>query len=85
MGEINSERETLIYWLLRAYQSGHRQGWESGPTTDETLEGILDVLSNRGYAPSSETSIRLLTNGPGAKQDALVIGCAVDRPLTAKV
>ena len=35
--QINSytERETLIYWLLRAYESGHRNGWEPGPSTDE--------------------------------------------------
>src|ERR1043166_8738506 len=30
----DAERETLIYWLLRCYQSGHREGWEPGASTD---------------------------------------------------
>lgn len=50
--DAERERETLIYWLLRAYQSGHRQGWEPGPSTDETMDGLCSVLANRGYDPN---------------------------------
>jgi hypothetical protein len=47
-----TERELLIYWLLRAYQSGHREGWEDGPSSAETMSGILNVLANIGYDPN---------------------------------
>jgi hypothetical protein len=58
-----SQRVNLIYWLLRAYQSGHREGWERGPSTDETMERICDVLANAGYDPSSSKAKELLING----------------------
>src|SRR5688500_17934878 len=53
----------LIYWLLRAYQSGHREGWEPGPSTGETMERICDVLANVGYEPHSAKAKRLLSEG----------------------
>lgn len=56
----DSERETLIYWLLRCYESGHRQGWEPGPNTDETMDGLLSVLANRGYDPKDDAAKELL-------------------------
>lgn len=50
--ELADEIETLTYWLLRAYRSTCRQGWESGPTEDETMDSICSVLANRGYDPN---------------------------------
>lgn len=47
-----TEREMLIYWLLRAYDSGHRKGWEEGPSVAETMDGLLSVLANLGYDPN---------------------------------
>ncbi len=58
--ETLDDRETLIYWLLRAYHSGHREGWEPGPSSSETMEGILDVLANRGYDPNEDDAAKEL-------------------------
>lgn len=59
------EREILIYWLLRAYQSGHRNGWEPGPNTDETMDGLCSVLANRGYDPNTDQAAKnLLAQSP---------------------
>lgn len=58
--EGEQERETLIYWLLRCYESGHRQVWEPGPNTDETMDGILSVLANRGYDPNLSDAAKAL-------------------------
>jgi hypothetical protein len=60
----SEERETLIYWLLRAYQSGLREGWEEGPSTDETVDGILSVLANRGYDPNLSDAAKALLKKP---------------------
>src|SRR5690348_13109813 len=57
-------RIELIYWLLRAYQSGHREGWEAGPSVDETMDRICNVLANAGYDPSGEQAKRLLKDWP---------------------
>lgn len=54
----------LTYWLLRAYQSGHREGWEPGPSTDDTMDGILDVLANAGYDPKDDNAVSLLRDYP---------------------
>lgn len=56
----DSEREILIYWLLRCYESVHRHGWEPGPNTDETMDGLLSVLANRGYDPKDVAAKELL-------------------------
>lgn len=59
------EREMLIYWLLRAYESGHREGWEQGPSTDETMDGICSVLANLNCDPNlSEDAKQLLKQDP---------------------
>lgn len=58
--ELESEVTTLIYWLLRAYESGHRQGWEEGPSTAETMDGIHSVLYNRGYDPDLHVAAKEL-------------------------
>jgi hypothetical protein len=64
MYDAYTERETLIYWLLCAYQSGHREGWEDGPNTDETMDGILSVLANRGYDPNLSNAAKELLSRP---------------------
>jgi hypothetical protein len=61
---LQRQREWFIYWLLRAYQSGHREGWELGPSTDETMGRICDVLCNEGYDPSTPRATELLTRSP---------------------
>lgn len=52
IAELEARNDMLIYWLLRAYQSGHREGWEEGPSTDETMSGILNVLANLDIDPN---------------------------------
>lgn len=54
------ERELLIYWLLRAYQSGHREGWEDTPSVDATMDGLLHTLANLGYDPNLSAEARKL-------------------------
>lgn len=62
--QANKERETFIYWLLRCYQSGHREGWEPGASTDETMDGICSVLANRGYDPNLDQAAKDLLAKP---------------------
>lgn len=57
---VEQETEALIYWLLRCYESGHRQGWEEGPSTQETMDRLLDVLANRGYDPNEDEAAKEL-------------------------
>ncbi len=38
--------------LLLAYHSGHREGWEAGPTTNETMGRICDWLANEDLDPN---------------------------------
>lgn len=61
-----TERERLlIYWLLRAYQSSHREGWEEGPSDAETMDGVLNVLANLGFDPNlSDAAKELLAEPP---------------------
>ena len=54
------EYRAAIYWLLRAYQSGYHEGWEPGPSTKETLEGMWNWLCNHGYDPASAHARKLL-------------------------
>lgn len=61
---LQRQREWFVYWLLRAYQSGHREGWEPGPSTDETMDRICDVLCNEGYDPTKPRATELLTRSP---------------------
>lgn len=58
------ERERFIYWLLRCYQSGHREGWEAGPNMDETMSGLHDLLCNEGYHPAKPEAAQLLADHP---------------------
>jgi hypothetical protein len=34
--------------LEAAYISGHHEGWEPGPSTDDTMRRLLDFLENHG-------------------------------------
>jgi hypothetical protein len=52
--------DKLILELLRAYQSGHREGWEPGPSTAETLDGIWGVLVSMGYDPNESDAAKEL-------------------------
>ncbi len=62
-GETAGERQAaaLLYWALRAYHSGHREGWEPGPSVQETMDGLHDALCNLGYDPNlSPQAMRLM-------------------------
>lgn len=47
------EREALLDALTMAYQSGYRDGWEEGPTTNEAMQRVSDALANAGCDPST--------------------------------
>ena len=49
VGRLQAERDMLIYWLLRGYHARLRQGYEEGPTENETFDCICDVLANLNY------------------------------------
>ena len=49
-----------IFWLLRAYDSGHRHGWEEGPSSQETMTGIFTWLCNLGFDPNESTTPQFL-------------------------
>lgn len=66
--ELADEIETLIYWLLRCYQSGHREGWEKGPTTQETMDDLLHVLAERGYDPNLDSAAKELIDRMESRQ-----------------
>jgi hypothetical protein len=47
-----ADRDELRRLLLDAYISGHRQGWEDGPSVRETMERIHNYLCNVGMDPA---------------------------------
>lgn len=49
--KLKAERDLLLYWCIRAHNSGHREGWEPGPSTQETMDGIHSLLANMGHDP----------------------------------
>lgn len=51
IAELERALEVAMYWLLRAHDSGHREGWEKGPSVDETMNSILDFLANHDLDP----------------------------------
>jgi hypothetical protein len=59
-GRAERDLRDAIYWLLRAYQSGHREGWEPGPSVQETMDGLWIWLRNHEYDPTSAPAKRLL-------------------------
>ena len=62
MARAAQERELreAVYWLLRAYQSGHREGWEQGDSVDDTMRGMWTWLCNHGFDPALPATKRLL-------------------------
>lgn len=86
--EMMDERETLIYWLLRAYQLGYREGWAEGPNR-ETMSGLRDVLTNAGYDPNigsdaaQDLMVRIgkrFASKPDTTKDNLASGAPRDDP-----
>jgi len=49
-----------IYWLLKAYDAGHRKGWEPGPTVQETMDNLHAFLCNAGFDPNDRDTKALL-------------------------
>ena len=60
----------LLYWLARAWQSGHREGWEHGPSVAATMDALSDLLANAEVDPSTPAGKALLTetHGVAAKE-----------------
>lgn len=54
----------MVRWLLVAYWSLGRVGWEKGPTMDEAGRQLLDVLCNLDYEPESKRAKQLLEREP---------------------
>lgn len=62
---LTDRERFLVYWLLRAYESGHREGWEEGPSVRETMDGLHAVLCNIDLDPNlSDQAKRILDNPP---------------------
>ena len=58
---VNAQsRAQAMYWLLRAYHSGHREGWEEGPSTNETMDGLHVFLCGEGLDPGGKAAKKLL-------------------------
>ena len=55
-----SDEQRAIYWLLRAYDSGHRKGWEPGPSVQTTMDGLHAFLCNIGYDPNERETLAWL-------------------------
>jgi hypothetical protein len=56
-------QDVLLYWLLRVHVASLREGWEEGPSEEETEGAISDVLANADCPPESERALALLA-GP---------------------
>jgi len=57
--KAHARRERLlVYWLLRAYESGQRK-WGTW-SVQETMDGLHNVLWNLGYDPTTPRARRLL-------------------------
>lgn len=66
IGDVRLERELLIYWLLVAYHTLGRQGWEEGRTDEEVRTDLLHVLANAGYEPNDNPKSSELIKRPPA-------------------
>ena len=62
--KMNTEREFLIYWLMQAYNTLLRGGWEPGMTHEECSKALLNVLCNIGYRPDTEPALTLAKRKP---------------------
>ena len=71
IAELEKENEQLkaeaIELLTIAYNSGHREGWEPGPNTEETMTRIHDWLCNHDADPNLQ------------KPSCQVVGCDLPR------
>lgn len=64
IGRLLKEKDMFLYWLLRAHESGNREGWEPGPSVDETIKGLCDVLANAGIDAHSSRAAEMLKQRP---------------------
>jgi hypothetical protein len=64
LGRIKLEREMFIYWLLQAYRSFRRQGFEDGMTDDEICNSLVHVLGNVGYDPNESPYAVMMLERP---------------------
>lgn len=74
-----AEREMLIYWLLQAYETLCRSGYEEGRTDDEMRHDLISVLANLGYEPNESKAAEELK----ARQPAYYTERAKELWLTA--
>ncbi len=49
-------RDEAFVWLVRAYHSGHREGWEPGLSTSETMDGLHAFLCNAELDPNTKAT-----------------------------
>ena len=66
VGDARLEREMFIYWLLKAYRTLGREGWEEGRTDKQTRTDLLHVLANAGYEPNENPKSDALASRPPA-------------------
>lgn len=51
--DVATEKDTFyLYWILQAYQSLGRAGWEPGFTHEEMRTKLLNILCNSGIEPN---------------------------------
>ena len=54
--DLEETHACAIFWLLRAYKSGHRHGWEPGPSSQETMDGLFTWLCNAEFVPTEQAT-----------------------------
>jgi hypothetical protein len=59
-----TEREMLIYWLLKSYRALNRVGWEEGLNESETSDCLCSVLANLDYDPNLSPRAKELESRP---------------------
>ncbi len=42
--ELDSRYERALDLLAKCYDAGHRNGWEDGPTTEEVMSEVADLI-----------------------------------------
>lgn len=46
--ELKARHDRALKALSAAYQAGHRNGWEDGPSNNEVFDEINNILANEG-------------------------------------
>ena len=64
------ESELLIYWLIQAYRTLQRSGWEEGKSDEEMRHDLVCVLANLGYDPNLSGKAAELEKRPPAYHTA---------------